>query len=239
MAIYDSAAAWYDRVWGPRRDHAADVEAIIRLVEERAPDAQRLLDVGCATGEHLRHLVPRFGVAGVDVSAGLLEVARRKLGDSAVLHEADMLNLDLGERFDVVICLWGTVAYATTPRSLATVAATIDRHLSPGGVAIVEPWLTPEAFDATGRVNVVVDDGEAPVLTVVSTTRRDGDVAQLRRLYVAATADELATVEETHELGLFDETAYRSAFDSAGLDTEWLTEGLTGRGLLVATKGRS
>lgn len=85
---------------------------------------------------------------------------------------------------------------------------------------------------------MAVDDTEDPVLTVVSTTSRDGTVAQLRRLYVAATADELGTVEEIHQLGLFDETAYRSAFDSAGLDTEWLAEGLTARGLLVATKGR-
>lgn len=133
MAIYDSAATWYDRMWSPRRDHAADVESIIRMVEERTPDAQRLLDVGCATGEHLRHLVPRFDVAGVDVSAGLLEVARHKLGDSVVLHEADMFDLDLGEHFDVVICLWGTIAYATTQPALATFASTIDRHLSPGG----------------------------------------------------------------------------------------------------------
>lgn len=239
MAIYDSAAPWYDRMWGPRRNHAGDVEVIIETVEQRNPDAKRLLDVGCATGEHLRHLVPRFEVVGVDVSSGLLEVARRKLGDSAVLHKADMFDLDLGERFDVVTCLWGTIAYASTPRSLAMVAVSVARHLTPGGVAIIEPWLTPEAFDAADRVNVAVNDDEDPVLTVVSTTSRDGNVAQLRRLYVAATAHNLQTVEEIHQLGVFDEATYRSAFDSAGLETEWLAEGMHGRGLLVATKERT
>jgi SAM-dependent methyltransferase len=236
VAVYDEAAVWYDRMWGQRRDYAADAAAIIELVDRQNPTARRLLDVGCATGEHLRHLQPRFDTAGVDLSAGLLELARRKLGDTVVLHHADMFDLDLDARFDVITCLWGTIAYATTEPELRQVATRFAEHLEPGGVVVVEPWLTPRAFDDTGRVTVAVDEDADPVLSVVTTTRRDGDVAWLRRLYVAASAGEIRTVDEEHTLGLFDQTVYRAAFTAAGFDVEWHTDGLAGRGLLVGTR---
>lgn len=238
LATYDDAAQWYDRVWGPRRDYKADSAAIERIARQRNPDARSLLDVGCATGEHLRHLTRTFEGVGVDVSPGLLEIARSKLGERAALYEADMFQLDLDERrFDVVTCLWGTIAYATTPAALRVVVGNIAHHLNSGGLAIIEPWLTPDSFDDAKRVNVTVDEDEDPVLTVVSTSRRDQDVAELRRLYVAAASSELSTVEEHHRLGLFTAPTYRSAFEAAGLQTEWLADGLLDRGLLLAAKG--
>lgn len=237
LATYDDAAQWYDRVWGPRRDHRADSSAIAHIARQRNPHSRSLLDVGCATGEHLRHLTRTFDAVGVDVSPGLLQIARSKLGERAALYEADMFHLDLDERFDVVTCLWGTIAYATTPAALRVVAGNIAHHLTSGGLAIIEPWLTPDSFDDAKRVNVTVDEDEDPVLTIVSTSRRDQDVAELRRLYVAAAPSVLSTVEEHHRLGLFTVPTYRSAFEAAGLQTEWLADGLSDRGLLLASKG--
>lgn len=236
MALYDGAAAWYDRIWGPRRDHEKDVSTLVELIDGRCPDARSLLDVGCATGEHLRLLRSRYHCTGIDLSRKLLEVANDKLGTDVGLLQADMRTLDLRRRFDVVTCLWGTVAYAVTERHLGELAGRIAAHLEPGGVAVVEPWLTPEAFDDPGMVSVIVDDETQPVVTVIGATSRVDDVAHLRRLYVSASPGRLDTVEEHHELGLFTEGQYRSAFRQAGLAVEWLTPGLAGRGLLVGVR---
>lgn len=233
MAAYDEAADWYDRVWSSRRDHVSDVEVISSIVDGLNPGADSLLDLGCATGEHLGLLQDRYSCVGVDTSAGLLRVARAKLDADVSLHEADMFDLELDCRFDVIVCLWGTVAYARTFERLEQAAGRMAAHLRRPGIAIVEPWLTLQSFPDQGSVTVTIDDDEQPVLAVVASTSKQGSIAHLQRTYVAATSDSIRTVEESHELGLFSEAQYRTAFETAGFEVEWDEDGLAGRGLLV------
>lgn len=236
MAVYDEAAQWYDRLWTARRDYAADATTITRLVRRHHPHAHTLLDIGVATGEHLRHLCADFACTGLDVSPRLLELAEQKLGSQVTLHRADMTSFELTQRFDAIICLWGTIAYAGSVDGLADVARRMATHLEGGGIVVVEPWLTPDLFDDPGMTTVTTDRDRDPVLTVVTATSRRGRVATLRRLYAAASPDRIDTVEEHHELGLFTSAEYRGVFEDAGFVVEWQSPGLTGRGLLIGVR---
>lgn len=236
MATYDGAAGWYDRVWGARRDYAADAAVIAGLVGERCPGARRLLDVGCATGGHLAQLRERFECVGVDVSSALLDIAADELGPGVELRRADMVSLDLGRTFDVITCMWGTIAYASTPHRLARTAERMAAHLDDGGLVVVEAWLTSDAFDDRGTVTVAVDQEAEPALTVVTASQRSGRIAELRRLYAAATPSGIRTVEEHHELGLFSAAEYRHAFTAAGFSVDWRPDGLRDRGLLIGVR---
>lgn len=233
LSVYDEAAPWYDRVWGARRDYTADVAAIIEQVRRHHRRADRLLDLACGTGGHLQSLTDHYTVAGLDLSRPLLDLASTKLPADVPLYEADMLDFDLDQRFDVITCLWGSIAYAETEDGLGRVAERIAAHLERPGLAIIEPWLTDDAFEDPGRVTVTVDDDQSPVVTVVGSVARDGAVADLRRVYVAAVPGQLDVVEEHHRLGLFSRGQYRAAFDRAGFDTDWEDDGLTGRGLII------
>ncbi|MDD9380824.1 class I SAM-dependent methyltransferase [Streptomyces sp. ZAF1911] len=52
---------------------------------------RRILDAGCGSGPLTAALRDRGAVVtGVDSSAGMLELARRRLGEDAALHEADL-----------------------------------------------------------------------------------------------------------------------------------------------------
>jgi ubiquinone/menaquinone biosynthesis C-methylase UbiE len=52
---------------------------------------QRVLDAGCGAGAHAAELVRRgASVTGLDKSAGLLAIARQRLGDSVPLHQGDL-----------------------------------------------------------------------------------------------------------------------------------------------------
>lgn len=234
--LYDGAADWYDRVWGAGRDYRADATMLQRLVAERVRDATTLLDVGCATGGHLVQLQDRFDCTGIDLSPRLLSIARTKLRPDVGLERADMASLDLGRRFDVVTCLWGTIAYARTPRKLEQVARRLTAHLAPGGLLAVEPWVTREAFVDPGMATVIAEDDQVPVISVTGATSRREDVAHLRRVYVAASPDRVQVVEEHHELGLFTLDQYNDAFETAGMTVEWHQPGLAGRGLLTASR---
>jgi SAM-dependent methyltransferase len=73
----------------------------------------------------------------------MLEVAVGRL-PGVPLHEVDMLTMDLGRRFDAVTCLFSSIGYAHTPERLQAAVATMARHLEPGGVLVLEPWLWPD-----------------------------------------------------------------------------------------------
>lgn len=69
----------------------------------------RLLDVGCGTGRHAVELAKRgLEVTGVDVSTGMLEVARAKAAEAGVLVEfieADATTWRASDLYDAAICL--------------------------------------------------------------------------------------------------------------------------------------
>jgi predicted TPR repeat methyltransferase len=233
MSTYDEAAGWYDRLYGQRRDYEADARVIHDIVSSRAPHARRLLDLACGTGGHLVHLHHAYDCTGLDLSAELIEVAASKLPDEVALHVADMTAFDLGERFDVITCLWSSIGYVATLPRLQDVATRMARHLTDGGIVVVEPWFRAESFDEQGTVSIVVSDDELPALSVTTTSRR-GSVTDLRRVYVAATPDRVRTVEEHHVLGLFTRAEYLEAFEQAGFTAGWREDGLSDRGLIVA-----
>ena len=65
-----------------------------------------VLDAGCGSGAHAAALVERGAdVSGFDLSDGLLEIARRRLGDTVPLQQADLTKaLPYGDaRFDLIV----------------------------------------------------------------------------------------------------------------------------------------
>lgn len=92
QANYDRLSRWYDLFAGSEKRFA---EAGLRLMDTQP--GQRVLEVGCGTGQALVWLARR-GVAatGLDLSAGMLERARRAVvrsGTPAVLCQGDALRL--------------------------------------------------------------------------------------------------------------------------------------------------
>jgi SAM-dependent methyltransferase len=129
--FYDAIYAW--------KDYPAEVERLDAAIRARTPNARTLLDVACGTGRHLELLRARYQVEGVDLDPEMLEIARARLGPEVPLHLGDMVDFDLGKRFDVVTCLFSSVAYAVTPDRLASAIAAMTRHVAQPGVLVVDP----------------------------------------------------------------------------------------------------
>lgn len=103
------------------------------------------LDVACGTGRHLEFLRQKYSVMGVDGSREMLQIARRRLpGIRLVL--GDMRSFRVHRRFDVVSCLFSAIGHLPSDRDVRATFANFERHLNPGGIAIVEPWIEPSAF---------------------------------------------------------------------------------------------
>jgi ubiquinone/menaquinone biosynthesis C-methylase UbiE len=112
-------------------------EALLRVGTRRAC----LLDLGCGTGEFLREVKrnhPRLAVAGLDLSAPYLAVARRRLAKwsrvSLIAAAAEAMPFPAAS-FDVVSCVY--LLHELPAGVRRAVAGEISRVLKPGGTLIL------------------------------------------------------------------------------------------------------
>jgi ubiquinone/menaquinone biosynthesis C-methylase UbiE len=151
--MISAAAAVQRRLWGtdPRawaelaESHNRPLfEAV--LAAAHVGRGTRLLDVGCGSG--LALLIARdrgADVGGIDISPGLLGIARERLPD-ADLREGDMEILPFGDAaFDAVVGI-NAFQFAGDPRRALAEAA---RVLRPGGRLVASLFAAPERSQGT------------------------------------------------------------------------------------------
>jgi ubiquinone/menaquinone biosynthesis C-methylase UbiE len=153
IAPVSAAAEIQRRLWGTDPRAWADLaEAHNQLLFEAVLDAAavgagtRLLDVGCGTGLALVLAARRGAVpSGLDISPGLLGVARERLPD-ADLREGDMESLPFGDAaFDAVVGV-NAFQFAGDPRRALREAARVTR---PGGRVVASLFAAPERSQGT------------------------------------------------------------------------------------------
>ena len=109
-----------------------------RLWQKHGQHPKRVLDLACGTGTVSRLLAERgYRVMGVDLSEGMLDVARRKAQEARlaipfVQQDAAELHLD-GEPFDAVVCLFDSLNYILDPDRLRAAFVHVFAHLADGG----------------------------------------------------------------------------------------------------------
>ncbi|MBI1737302.1 MAG: methyltransferase domain-containing protein [Candidatus Rokubacteria bacterium] len=134
--LFDRMAASYDRL-EPWYEHLyARLETIARTSLAPPRPGARALDAGCGTGFQtawLRDL--GFVTHGADLSAGLLDVARRKL-PAVPFARADLEALPYRDgAFDAVTCCGSTLSFVDAP---ARAIAELGRVLRPRGLVLLE-----------------------------------------------------------------------------------------------------
>lgn len=135
MPGYDVYAAFYDTVEGdqPRR-RAAYLRS---LIKRHAPRTRTVLELACGTGSILKELWTHYEVTGVDLSEAMLEVAAEKV-PGVPLFRADMTKVELGERFDAVLCVYDSINHLLRFDEWKAVFARAHEHLNEGGVFIFD-----------------------------------------------------------------------------------------------------
>ena len=226
MNMFDKSAHLYDLAYS-FKDYPGESAWVCNAIHARVPRARSLLDVACGTGKHLEHLRGEFDCQGLDLNPEFIELAQRRTG--VKVHRASLDSFDIDERFDAVVCLFSSIGYASDlPRAIGSMA----RHLNPGGILIVEPWLRPDQWVA-GHVQVL--DQEAGGMRLVRMTMGsvEGSQSILAMHYLVASSSGIEHLVEIHRLTLFTLAEYQSAFFASNLTFEFDQQGPIGRGALI------
>ncbi len=110
MNNYDKFSRFYDAVMGDRR---LTVERVEQLIKNYHPNTKTILEVACGTGALLAPLAKTYSVSGLDLSAGMLEVAKGNI-PHAHFYKQDMVNFSLEEKFDTILCLFDSINHLLT-----------------------------------------------------------------------------------------------------------------------------
>ncbi|MDO6966775.1 class I SAM-dependent methyltransferase [Rhizobium alvei] len=132
-AIYvdPTFASFYDLENG---DAAEGGRPDFDFCRQMAANAASVLDLGCGTGELAASIAAGRRVVGVDPAAAMLEVARgRPNGGQVTWVNCGAAELDLGERFDLIVMTGHAFQTLLTDQDVLDVLSAIRRHLAPEG----------------------------------------------------------------------------------------------------------
>jgi len=229
--VFWKTARYYDRIYA-FKDYAAEARRVVEIAREHVRSGgDRLLDVACGSGRHIEYLRREFDAEGLDLVDELLDLARER-NPGVPFHQGDMTGFELGRRFDVVTCLFSSIGYARTEENMRRAIACMARHAAPGGVVVVEPWFTPDAWQPNTVHALYIDEPDLKIARV-NTSYVDGRLSYFDLHHLIGTPEGTEHIVERHELGLFERAEVLAAFEAAGLAVTYDAEGLTGRGLYI------
>ena len=120
----------YDERWRKMAASGVNPHGEADFVSSYGPHS--VLDAGCGTGRVAIELARRgLQVTGTDLDPDMIGAARAKAPELGWVH-ADLSELDLPARFDVVVLAGNVIPYLAAERRQAAVLA-CARHLAPGG----------------------------------------------------------------------------------------------------------
>lgn len=228
---YEKMVDYYDALYS-FKDYREEADKLHQLIRKnKRSSGTVLLDVACGTGQHLFHLKKHYQVEGLDLNPQMLAIARQRCTE-VPFHQGNMLDFELGRRFDVVTCLFSSIGYVKNLAELKQAINNMARHLLPGGVLIIEPWLSPDTYVIGGPHALFIDEPELKIARMNISEEQDG-VAILNMHHLVARPEGIEYFVERHELVLFTDEQYRQAFEASGLGYKFDSHGLTGRNLLI------
>ena len=134
---FDGASA--EMAWTERT--GSEVDRALKML--RPEGGERILDMACGSGRHSLELTRRgFSVVGADISAELIEIAKRDAAEQdldATFVEGDLRDLDFEGEFDIVLNLNdGAIGYLETDEENHRTFEVISRCLRSGGRNLVQ-----------------------------------------------------------------------------------------------------
>jgi SAM-dependent methyltransferase len=209
--------AWIDSVLGGPESFEEETLTYIKAIESCFPIAPRtMLHLGCGAGAHDFHFKKHFSLTGVDISEGMLSIAKKR-NPEVTYVQGDMRTVNLEKKFDIVI-IPDSIAYMTTIEDLTAAIKTAALHMNPNGVILIVAHLKEEFrnnnFVYTGEkadIHVTVFENNY----IISDSMYESSV-----FYLIRENGQRSVHEEVHTLGLFTKDQWMLVFKECGIKVD-------------------
>lgn len=216
--LYKKFAKYYDKIYADK-DYESEAEFIKWLVKKHKRNkGNKLLDVACGTGNHASFLHDEFTITGVDVNPEMLKIAKKKVRFAKFI-KGDMTKLELGETFDVIICMFATIAYNLTYDELEDTIKILYHHLQSGGVVIFDLHIHEDYF-LGGKVwvNTVVEKDLQ--VARISPSPKKKEILDMNLIFLIKDKGKFDFEIDQHQIGLFNVAGIKKIMNRVGFKTK-------------------
>jgi SAM-dependent methyltransferase len=239
MRIFESYAHYYDLLYQDKK-YLDEVNFIVKLLKLHAPNADKILELGCGTGIHAVLLAQQgYKIQGIDFSEEMIDRANHRLQQlpDRIVNDirftiGDIQNIRLNQKYDVALSLFHVFSYHVDTNSLLAAFATVKDHLQPGGIFIFDVWYGPAVLSDRPTVRIKRVENEQIKITRIAEPviyPNQNSVEINYQIFIQnkheGTTDEF---KETHRMRYFFKPEIEfllHQFDLKVIDSrEWITE---------------
>ncbi|MCK5559888.1 MAG: class I SAM-dependent methyltransferase [Thermoplasmata archaeon] len=215
--LYKKFAKYYDSIYSGM-EYKKDVELIQWLADKyKKTDGNRLLDVACGTGSHAILLKDKYSILGIDKNIEMIELAQDKV-KGAEFRIADMKNFELGEQFDVIICMFSSMGYNTSYVEFETTLRNFYKHLYPGGIFVFDTWFHKRAWiEGYMNLHTVIEDNLQ--LARVTQSRSKDNIGNFNMLFIVKDNGVIDFEIDQHKLLIIDVDKVKMLMEELGFET--------------------
>src|SRR6266487_7144142 len=147
MIFGEAYANQYDQLYVDK-DYVGECDLIEQAFSRfGSAEIRSVVDWGCGTGNHSISLAKRgYSVTGVDGSADMVRLARRKSMENGVninWIEADVRVGEVGGPFDAGLFMFAVLGYLSSNEDLLAALCNARRHIRKGGLLVFDVWYGP------------------------------------------------------------------------------------------------
>lgn len=198
---------YYDLLYKDK-DYEFETGYVIKLIEENAPDATSVIELGCGTGNHAKYLCEsNYRVVGIEKSEEMVREAVSKNIRNFEPVVGDASSCRVSETFDVALSLFHVISYITDNSALINCFNTTNEHLKIGGIFIFDVWYSPAVLTQRPDVRVKrLEDSNVRVLRVAEPqTRYNENIIDVNYQVIIEekSTGKFENIHETHSMRHF------------------------------------
>ena len=211
--------AWTECIVTSPDDYSEETCFYVNIIKENTKiKSKSLLHLGCGAGGNDYTFKKHFEVMGVDISEGMLKIARVTNPEVTYFH-GDMRSIDLKRHFDAV-AIPDSIDYMATMPDLQSAITTACRHLKSGGVLIIVAKTREEIMENNFCYTGAKGDVEITVFENNYIPKQDQSTYEATLVYLIRQEGKLSIHTDCHRLGLFSQPEWLSLLRDAGLEVK-------------------
>jgi len=183
-----------------------------------------ILDLGCGTGNHMVPLLKKmYNVTGIDASAQMLALARKKISgtfDKGNVFQGKLQSFNVGKKFDVIVSMFSVIDYLIKDKDIIKTFKNIFRHMYSKSLFIFDFWQasTVEGYYSPKRKKIFRFQGKT--FQRCSRTKKNSSKKMCEVNYTCILKDEnqvTTNFKEKHDLRYFSIIEMSAFLKKAGL----------------------